>query len=123
MLLPKLISGEVRVNIEEEELMTVEEIKSIITPLVSPYPISRVILFGSYARGEATDGSDVDLIIDSEGRLSGFDYFGIAGLIMKNLPIKADVFELREINKPSTMFDNIRKEGVVIYESKNTQTA
>ena len=97
--------------------MTIDEIKNIITPLVSPYPISRVILFGSYARGDASESSDVDLIIDSEGRLSGFDFFGIAGLMIKKMPIKVDVFELREINRPSVMFDNISKEGVVIYES------
>jgi len=97
--------------------MTIDEIKSIIIPLVSPYPISRVILFGSYARGDASECSDVDLIIDSEGRLSGFDFFGIAGLLIKKMPIKVDVFELREINRPSSMFDSISKEGVVIYES------
>ena len=103
--------------------MTIDEIKSIITPLVSPYPISRVILFGSYARGDASECSDVDLIIDSEGRLSGFDFFGIAGLMIKKMPIKVDVFELREINRPSIMFDNIKNEGVVIYGSENTKTA
>ena len=92
--------------------MTIDEIKSIIAPLVSPYPISRVILFGSYARGDASECSDVDLIIDSEGRLSGFDFFGIAGLMIKKMPIKVDVFELREINRPSIMFDNINNEGV-----------
>ena len=97
--------------------MTIDEIKNIITPLVSPYPISRVILFGSHARGDATECSDVDLIIDSEGQLSGFDFFGVAGLLIKRMPIKVDVFELREINRPSSMYDNINKEGVVIYES------
>ena len=103
--------------------MKIDEIKNIIIPLVSPYPIRRVILFGSYARGNATVGSDVDLIIDSEGQLSGFDYFGIAGMIMKKMPIEVDVFELREINKPSLMFENINNEGVVIYESSHTKTA
>ena len=97
--------------------MTIDEIKNIITPLVSPYPISRVILFGSYARGEAAESSDVDLIIDSEGRMNAFDYFGVAGLIIKKMPVSVDIFELREINRPSDMFDNINNEGVVIYES------
>ena len=96
--------------------MTVDEIKSIITPLVSPYPISRVILFGSYARGEVTEGSDVDLIIDSEGRLSAFDYFGVIGMIAKRMPIKVDVFELDEVKRPSSMFDIISREGLIIYE-------
>ena len=96
--------------------MTIDEIKNIITPLVTPYPISRVILFGSHARGEATERSDVDLIIDSEGRLNAFDYFGIIGMIVKKMPIKVDVFELDEIKRPSSMFDSINKEGLVIYE-------
>ena len=96
--------------------MTIDEVKSIITPLVSPYPISRVILFGSYARGEAAEGSDVDLIIDSEGRLNAFDYFGVIGMIVKKMPIKVDVFELDEVKRPSSMFDSISNEGVVIYE-------
>ena len=96
--------------------MTIDEIKSIITPLVSPYPISRVILFGSYARGEASPCSDIDLIIDSEGRLNAFDYFGVIGMIVKNMPAKVDVFEMDEVKKPSSMLDAISKEGVIIYE-------
>jgi predicted nucleotidyltransferase len=96
--------------------MTIDEIKNIVTPIVSPYPINRVILFGSYARGEASTQSDVDLIIDSEGRLSAFDYFGVIGMIVKKMPTKVDVLELREINTQSTMYNNINKEGVVIYE-------
>ena len=96
--------------------MTIDEIKSIITPLISPYPIKRIILFGSYARGDASESSDVDLIIDSEGRLNAFDYFGIIGMIVKKMPVKVDVFELDEVKRPSSMFDSISKEGVIIYE-------
>jgi len=103
--------------------MTIDEIKSIITPLVSPYPIARVILFGSYARGESSEYSDVDLIIDSNGRLSAFDYFGIIGIIVKKMPVKVDVFELDEIKKPSSMFDNITREGVVIYEREHKKAS
>ena len=111
------MKNDITLNIKEAKYMTIDEIKNIITPLVSPYPIKRVILFGSYARGEASENSDVDLIIDSEGQLSGFDFFGIAGLMIKKIPIRVDVFELREINRPSILFDDINKEGVVIYES------
>ena len=96
--------------------MTIDEIKSIIAPLVSPFPISRVILFGSHARGDASKCSDVDLIIDSEGRLNAFEYFGVIGMIVKKMPIKVDVFELDEVKRPSSMFDSISKEGVIIYE-------
>ena len=100
--------------------MTIDEIKSIITPVVSGYPIVRVILFGSYARGEAVEGSDVDIIIDSEGLLSAFDYFGVIGMIVKKMPVKVDVFELDEVKRPSATFDAINKEGVIIYERQHT---
>jgi predicted nucleotidyltransferase len=96
--------------------MTIDEIRNILTPIVSPYPINRVILFGSYARGDASQSSDVDLIIDSEGRLNAFDYFGVIGMIVKKMPIKVDVFELDEVKRPSSMYDSISKEGVIIYE-------
>ena len=98
-------------------MLTINEIKETITRLVKDYPISRVILFGSYARGDATERSDVDLIIDSEGRLSALEFFGIVGIIVETIPISVDVFELDEVKKPSKMFDQIRSEGVVIYES------
>jgi predicted nucleotidyltransferase len=98
-------------------VLTINEIRTIITPLVEIYPVRRVILFGSYARGNETERSDIDLIIDSEGKLDGFEFFGIAGRIIKNMPVKADVFEMSEINKPSKFFDNINREGVVIYEA------
>ncbi|MCL2362952.1 MAG: nucleotidyltransferase domain-containing protein [Defluviitaleaceae bacterium] len=75
------------------------------------------MLFGSYARGDATQYSDVDLMLDSGGRLNGFDFFGIAGRIIKNMPIKTDVFELSEVKKPSGLMDNLNREGVVIYEA------
>ena len=98
-------------------MLTVNEIKAIVTPIVEVYPIQRVILFGSYARGDATENSDVDLLIDSRNRLNGFDFFGIAGRIIKKMPMKADVFEMGEINTPSSFFDAINREGVVIYEA------
>ncbi|MDR0249323.1 MAG: nucleotidyltransferase domain-containing protein [Oscillospiraceae bacterium] len=55
-------------------MLTMNEIRTIITPLVEIYPVRRVILFGSYARGNETERSDIDLIIDSEGKLDGFEF-------------------------------------------------
>lgn len=49
---------------------TVDEIKRTIIPKARAYGIKSVRLFGSYARGEANDFSDVDLLID-RGKLGG----------------------------------------------------
>ena len=99
-------------------MLTVDEIRTIVTPLVEPFPVVRVILFGSYARGEATEKSDVDLIIDSEGELSFWELLGLIGDIVKKMPTKVDILGMDEIKKPD-LFDNISNEGVVIYERKN----
>lgn len=47
-------------------IYTVEEIRRRITPVAVRYLLKAVYLFGSYARGEATDESDIDLLIDTE---------------------------------------------------------
>ena len=47
-------------------IYTVEEIRRYITPVAVRYRLKAVYLFGSYARGGATDESDVELLIDTE---------------------------------------------------------
>ena len=45
-------------------LLSIDEIKHRIAPICKQYDVSRAYLFGSYARGEATESSDVDIRID-----------------------------------------------------------
>ena len=46
---------------------SIEQIQKLITPIAKKYGLKSVFLFGSYARGTATENSDVDLIIDTSG--------------------------------------------------------
>jgi predicted nucleotidyltransferase len=46
---------------------TIEEIKERIRPVAEKYNLPAVYLFGSYARGEADEKSDVDIMIDRTG--------------------------------------------------------
>ena len=58
---------------------TIEEIKRRITPVAEKYRLAAVYLFGSYARGDATEESDVDLLVDLSG--TGIDtLFKLGGL-------------------------------------------
>ena len=98
-------------------MLSIEEIKAYVVPVVENYPIEKVILIGSYARGDATGASDVDLIVDSRGRLLNRKIFALCGDLLAALPVRVDVYDILEIANPSAMYDNIIKEGVVIYES------
>lgn len=43
-----------------DKVYTLEEIRSIAIPIARRYGVAALYLFGSYARGEATPGSDLD---------------------------------------------------------------
>lgn len=51
-------------------MYSAEEIKTIIIPIAKKYGVLRIYLFGSYARGDNTEESDVDLRID-KGKVKG----------------------------------------------------
>ena len=56
-------------------IYTIDDIRNKTAPIAKEFGVSRMSLFGSYARGEATDDSDVDLYID-RGKLSNLlQYF------------------------------------------------
>lgn len=48
-------------------IYAVDEIARIVRPIAQRYGLRAVYLFGSYARGAATEDSDIDLLIDTTG--------------------------------------------------------
>ena len=51
-------------------MLTIPEIKAAVAKVGKKYGIKNAYLFGSYARGEANEESDVDIIID-RGKMRG----------------------------------------------------
>jgi predicted nucleotidyltransferase len=45
----------------------IEQLKERIAPVALKYELPAVYLFGSYARGEATEDSDIDILVDKTG--------------------------------------------------------
>jgi predicted nucleotidyltransferase len=60
------------------------------------YPISKLGVFGSYARGEATEKSDIDIAVEITGPM-GLDFVTMADEIEELFGIKTDVVPLRAI--------------------------
>ena len=98
-------------------MLSIEEIKSYITPVVEKYPVERVILFGSYARGDASDTSDVDLVVESGGKMRNSRIFTLGGDLLVALPVRVDVYDILEIKESSPLYNSIIEEGITIYET------
>jgi uncharacterized protein len=60
------------------------------------YPVARLGVFGSYARGEATEQSDIDIAVDITGPM-GLSFVAMAEEIEALFGIKTDVVPSRSI--------------------------
>ncbi len=77
-------------------ILTQENIKKIVQHYFKDKPVNKVYLFGSYARGDAKEDSDVDLIVeidDTKKRMSLFSFIELQLGIEKYLNKKADLVE------------------------------
>ena len=93
---------------------TIDEIRERTAPLAKQYGISKMSLFGSYARGEANDESDVDLVID-RGRLRGLiQYFSFVHDLEEKLNCHVDVVTTGIQDRD--FLAHITGEGVLLYE-------
>jgi len=60
-------------------IYSIEKLKELIAPVAIKHSLPAVYLFGSYAKGEATEDSDVDILVDKTGTaLKGM--FAMGGL-------------------------------------------
>ena len=93
---------------------TIDEIKDRTVPIARAYGIGRMSLFGSYARGEAKDDSDVDLYIERGKLKSLLQYFSFVDELESVLGCHVDVVTTGIEDKQFLL--RIMKEGVLLYE-------
>ena len=61
------------------------------------YPISELGVFGSYARGDFNEKSDIDILVDFNGRIDGFEYIRLAHELEDTFNQKVDVVSRKGI--------------------------
>ena len=90
-------------------MYTLDEIKSILTEakpeLQKKYPLSELGIFGSYARGDANESSDIDVLVDFNGVI-GMQYFDLIDDISLLFNAKVDVVSKRGIKPDYFRFAN-----------------
>ena len=97
-------------------IYTIEQLKEKLTPIFDAVTVKKAILFGSYAKGNASADSDIDIVIDSQNTLTGFKFFNVVGRAEEQIGKPVDMFDLSEIKESSPMLYAIQNEGVVLYE-------
>jgi uncharacterized protein len=88
----------------------------IIIDYVKDKPIDKIWLFGSYARGEAHRGSDIDLVIRTEPNAfkTGLEYFKWWNDLEKLTKKKIDLVSEGYLSK--YIVESVEKEKLLIYE-------
>lgn len=99
---------------EEHGLLTIDEIKAACKTVLDEYSVKYCILFGSYAKGTATEQSDVDLLISTD--VTGLRFYGITERLRNELNKKVDLLDLRQLTDNRGLLDDILKDGVKVYE-------
>ena len=93
---------------------TIEEIKSTAIPIIEEYGVVRLSIFGSYARGEANDESDLDFLID-KGELRGLiQYCSLVHKLEEAFNCHVDLITMGVSDRD--FLKRIQKEELVIYE-------
>ena len=93
----------------------INEIKEIIIPIAQEHGVKSISLFGSYARGEANEDSDLDFYIDKGKIRNLLDYIKFINDLEENLGCHVDVITTGIEDK--TFLELIKKEGVLLYEN------
>ena len=98
---------------------TLEEIKSLIAPIALRYNVDKVYLFGSYARGDADENSDIDLCIDAVALKGMFALGGLFADLKEALGKELDLITVKSLkyNNDKEFKGNLEKEQVLIYEA------
>lgn len=99
----------------------IAQIKKLVEPIFKKYGVEKAYVFGSYARGDYNENSDIDIIIVAKNIKSLF----IIGMILEALKqalnkevdlIEEECFEEDQMEDfEQEFYDNIKKERVMIY--------
>lgn len=87
-------------------MLTIQQIKDTVASYFKDKPVKKVYLFGSYARGEAKESSDVDILFSLKEN-TRISYFGLAQYLidLENIFLKkVDLVE------EETLYPRIKKE-------------
>lgn len=94
--------------------MDKSEIENQIKKLLVKYNAEYALLFGSYARGDQTEDSDIDVVVFGGANFKKYNIFAFAEDLRQITGKDVDAFEVCEIDKSTPFYNNVIKEGIKI---------
>lgn len=98
---------------ENHGILTIDQIRDICATVFKEFPVEYCYLFGSYAKGKATEASDVDLLIATS--VSGIKFYDLVEAIREGLQKKVDVLNREQLSDNPELVNEILKDGIKIY--------
>ena len=95
-------------------MLTRKQIEQIVKFLLKRYDAEYALLFGSYARGEETPESDIDIIVFGGDGFKKTNIFAFAEELRTATGKAVDAFEICEVNSDSEFYRNAVNEGIKI---------
>lgn len=96
-------------------LYSIEELRSIVSPIAQAHGVASVSLFGSYARGQANANSDVDLKIEKGALRSLYQLCGFRLAVEDALHLPVDL--VTSDSSDISFLNMIDKEEVLLYRN------
>lgn len=100
---------------EEHGVLTMDQIGKACVQVCVEYSVQYCWLFGSYATGQATARSDVDLVVSADEH--GCRYCGIEDTFRESLKKRVDLMYPDQIKGREDIICSILQDGVLLYRS------
>lgn len=96
-------------------VQTIHEINSLARPLFEQYNLSYAAVFGSFAKGQVKNSSDIDILVSFRDKYDLLDIIGLKQDLEELLGREVDLLTLNSLKNDE--FGNIvRSEAKKVYE-------
>lgn len=98
---------------ENHGILTIDQIRKTCGEIFKDYSVEYCYLFGSYAKGKATEKSDVDLLVAMP--VDGMKFFELIEVLREQLKKKIDLLDIAQLENNPALVQEILRAGIKIY--------